>query len=395
MRDTHKHVIPDEVAGLRILAAADCYSPSTSGGGERAAREVYRRMAAAGAEIRILSWLRGAPFSDSGVHIRRLRGLDLSRLAGGHCVLALDALRATAQELRAFSPQVAHVISFYHSASLPLALLASRKRVPVVTTAQSGPPPDNWGIRGAVAHAFDAVVTRPVLRRSASLLPVSRAVAEYLERQGADPARIQIICNGVDHKRFDLTRPNVEGPRPRIVVIRRLAAIKGPQFALDAALELLERGCAFNLLFIGDGQLRSELETRVRKAHAEDSIQFAGQIEQVERCLSEAEIFVLPSLTEGLSLALLEAMSAGLLCVVSAIPPNLELIADGRNGLTFRPSDSGHLADVLARALTDPALRSRLAKEAQRDSLAYSWDRMAAETARALCVAAGRLPPNG
>ena len=123
---------------------------------------------------------------------------------------------------------------------------------------------------------------------------------------------------------------------------------------------------------------------------AEQAIRFQGQVVDVEQWMCGADIVVRPSFTEGLPLAVLEAMSAGRCNVVSDIAPNLELISEGVTGATFRTGDAADLSSVLDGLIADPARRSRLARQGQDSSRLRSWDKMAAETGRFLVDASSR-----
>ena len=120
------------------------------------------------------------------------------------------------------------------------------------------------------------------------------------------------------------------------------------------------RGVRFRIGFCGDGPFRASLEERVRDRGLGDRIAFHGHVADVECWLSRADIVVRPSFSEGLPLAVLEAMSAGRLNIVSDLAPNQELITDGVTGLTFRVGDTSDLARQAERAIVDPALRIRL-----------------------------------
>ncbi|HYG72206.1 MAG TPA: glycosyltransferase family 4 protein, partial [Actinomycetota bacterium] len=96
--------------------------------------------------------------------------------------------------------------------------------------------------------------------------------------------------------------------------------------------------------------------------------------------LRRADVVVRPTLTEGMSLTVLEAMASGACVVASNVPGNAELIAHGVNGLLAPAGDRAAFAAQLRRAVDDPRERRRLGERAAEDSLAYSWDRCAEET---------------
>ncbi len=125
------------------------------------------------------------------------------------------------------------------------------------------------------------------------------------------------------------------------------------------------------MVFVGDGPMRAGLEARARELGL-DRVTFTGQVAAVEDWLRRAEIVVRSSYSEGLALAVLEAMAAGRCNVVSDIAPNRELIEDGVTGLVFRCGDPADLAQALRRVILDPEERARLAGAAQLASTVYA-----------------------
>jgi len=115
-------------------------------------------------------------------------------------------------------------------------------------------------------------------------------------------------------------------------------------------------------IIVGDGPLRSDIEKRIRELSLENKILITGFIpnSQIPRILERASIFVLPSYGEGLSNALLQAMAAGLPCIVSDTEENREVIRHGVNGLLFPVGDSRALAEILIQVLKDKYFASKL-----------------------------------
>ncbi|EKR2232958.1 glycosyltransferase, partial [Salmonella enterica subsp. arizonae serovar 44:z4,z23,z32:-] len=120
---------------------------------------------------------------------------------------------------------------------------------------------------------------------------------------------------------------------------------KDPSTLLKAVIELLERNVNIELSFVGDGELRSVLMLQAEKYI--NKIKFLGWRDDIENILPEYDVFVLPSLWEGMPLAILEAMSSGLACVVTNIPGNNDLIKDKYNGYLFDCGDAKTLSDLL------------------------------------------------
>lgn len=379
--------IAPELRDLRILGACDNYTASSSGGAEKAAHELYSRLGGAGARIRVLSVPHGVPYEDPGVEVVTAKGLDLSRLVGGYLGVSPQIFRRAQQQRRSFRPDVLHANTIHYNGSIAVARLAARHSLPFVLTAQLGPVTAMPAMTRAAAAAYERTVGRYIVRRATRVLAVSATVRDHMIAIGAAPERVSVVENGVDHARFDM--PLIaERDDPLVLSVGRIVDNKGPQLLVDAAISLAAAGTPIRVGFLGDGPLRASLEERVRAAGLTDRIVFHGQVTDVERWMQDADIVVRPSFTEGLPLAVLEAMSAGRCNIVSAIPPNLELIEHGVTGLAFRAGDAGDLAAQLESAITDSALRVQLAAAGRVASRRRSWDRMAAETGNALLSAA-------
>ena len=378
-----------DLDGMRVLAACDNYTPASSGGAEKAAHEIYVRLARAGAHLRVVSVPHGTPYDDPGVDVVTARGIDLSKFVGGYLAFSPDTFITATQEFRNFRPHVLHGNTIHYNSSIALARLSARFQIPYVLTAQLGPLDEMPFMARTAANLYDRAVGRYIVRRATKVLAVSSAVRAHMISIGAPADRVEVVENGVEHERFACP-PLGLNDQPLVLSIGRIVENKGPQLLVDAAIRLHQEGLPVRVGFLGDGPLRSELEQRVEQAGLSGSIVFHGQVQDVERWLRRADIVVRPSFTEGLPLAVLEAMSAGRCNVVSDIAPNLELITDSVNGLTFRTGDASDLAAKLRLAITDQQARVRMASEGRRSSLNRSWDRMAAETGLALSECIGQ-----
>ncbi len=235
-------------------------------------------------------------------------------------------------------------------------------RVPAVLgTVQVGAyePPDRsayWQLRG-LARGVDRY------------LAVSREIAaELVDRLGWPAEKVEVVYNAVDAERVAVAPPpglreQLAGTETRALVLTpaRLDAQKGHETLLEAAAEV--PGATFVLA--GEGPKRAALEARVAQLGLGERVRFLGRREDVPALLAACDVFCLPSLYEGSSLAVLEAMAAGIPVVSSAIGGTEELIEDGRSGLLVAPGDAAGLAAALRRLLGDADLRRDLAARAR------------------------------
>jgi len=183
---------------------------------------------------------------------------------------------------------------------------------------------------------------------------VSEKNAEIAAAQeGADPANLKVIPNGIRVDRFAAPR---HGAGRRIGTVGRLVPEKNYPLLLRSAATIRD----VELVFVGDGPLRQELEKQ-----AGPHVSFLGQRADVSELLAGFDVFVLPSNTEGMSIALLEAMAAGCPIVVTAVGGNVELIHHMQTGLVVPPNDEAALRAAMERLLTDRVLAARLGAAAR------------------------------
>ncbi|MBD2067950.1 glycosyltransferase family 4 protein [Leptolyngbya sp. FACHB-671] len=190
------------------------------------------------------------------------------------------------------------------------------------------------------------------------------------------PERRALIPNGVYFRSPNLERaealrqelPASLRSRQICLTVARLSEQKGHAYLLEAIAQLphsLRESWCF--VWAGDGELRETLQLQAKQQGVSQDIVFLGQTSEVSEWLSLADAFVLPSLYEGLPLALMEAMAAGLPCLATDIDGNQELLHQGENGWLCQVRDPKALANALEHLLTDEELRSRLGKQAQAD----------------------------
>jgi len=211
----------------------------------------------------------------------------------------------------------------------------------------------------------------PLLRRLRRVVAISKETEAELAANGFARDRIVRIPNGVDTVRF--ARPSdAADDRERsrfgqevVLFLGRLDAQKGLDVALEAWAQVASRRPEAQLILAGDGPARGALEGQAGALGLARSVRFLGRREDPELLLRASQVFILPSRSEGMSNALLEAMAAGLACVATRVGGNDELVQDGMTGLLVPPGDPEALAESLLALLQDATLRARLGAAAR------------------------------
>jgi glycosyltransferase involved in cell wall biosynthesis len=211
--------------------------------------------------------------------------------------------------------------------------------------------------------------------RSAAMVAVSAEIQRFLqERAGVAGSLAAVIRNGVDAGRFtpdSVVRQRVRselgihGDRPVLGCFGSHYPVKGQAHLLEAMARVSASRPDARLLLAGRGPLQGELQRRARTLGLENAVRFLGFRDDIPGLLQAIDVFVLPSLSEGLPLALLEAMANGKPIVATRVGGVPEVIADGESGLLVRPGSPDDLAAAVLRLLADRGLAARLGQTAR------------------------------
>ncbi|MGH9726818.1 MAG: glycosyltransferase, partial [Candidatus Acidiferrales bacterium] len=202
----------------------------------------------------------------------------------------------------------------------------------------------------------------------------SEAIRELLAMEFHIPReRVHVLHNGVDVDRFRNARargrdvlPTVSPSGKWILHIANMNSdVKGHDVLIKAARLISAAIGELHFILIGDGPLRPGFENLVREAKLDACVHFVGRRSDTAELLACADLFVFPSLAEGLPNAVLEAAAAGLPIVATTVGGIPEIIENGVNGILIPPGDSQALADASVRLLTDRELSGQFGRAAQ------------------------------
>ena len=269
--------------------------------------------------------------------------------------------------LRSWDPQLIHVHSPYVAAGCRL--LAGGR--PVVYTEHNVWPSYRLPTRWA---------NRTTYGRNAHVFAVSDQVRMSIAGRGARRVPIETLHHGVDPAaagRWRQAAVDVRGafglpPDSAVVVtVANLRAQKGHSTLVDAAALVRREAPLARFVLVGSGPLEDGLRQRARALGVDDIVVFAGHRDDAALLVAGAEVFVLPSLYDGLSIALVEAMALGRGIVITDAGGNAEAVAHEREGLVVAPGDPAALSGAIVQVLHDRDLRARLGAAAAERSLAF------------------------
>ncbi|MFQ5879773.1 MAG: glycosyltransferase, partial [Dehalococcoidia bacterium] len=225
------------------------------------------------------------------------------------------------------------------------------------------------------------LANRQVLPRAHRVIAVNSDLAAAARALGTNPGRLHVIFNGVDVERFRPLDGATTGAR--LLCVGRLVAIKGLHHLLAAMPHILGRVSTARLTVVGDGPLRAPLESLARDLGVAAAVRFVGMQPHslVQRYLNEADVFVLPSLKEGLPGALLEAMACARAVVATGVGGVPEVIASGDNGVIVLPASPEAIAAAVVELLKNAEARDRMGRAARQTVVERcAWPRVAAQT---------------
>jgi sugar transferase (PEP-CTERM/EpsH1 system associated) len=288
--------------------------------------------------------------------------IELDRRPGNDPKLPL-ALYRTFRQLRP------HIVHTHAWGTLCEGLLAARlARVPVVVHGEHGT---------LQLKPYQARIQRFAWGRVDRLLSVSSRLAERMSATTGFPVeRIDVIRNGVDLSRFgkaprDAARRalGLDDATVAIGTAGRLVAVKDQASLIDAAGIVIARGRDVVVLLAGDGPLAADLKAQAAARGIGERVRFLGHRVDIESVFAAMDIFVLSSVSEGLSNTILEAMASELPVVATRVGGADELVVDGETGFLVPSQSPSALAEAIDGLTTQPARRQEMASAARRRAL--------------------------
>ena len=199
----------------------------------------------------------------------------------------------------------------------------------------------------------DRIKFRIASRLFSTIAAVSAETARELLAHGVDAHKLSLIPNGIDASAFSAVRKPLNGT-PRIGCVARLSSEKGVEHLIEAFVGVRKHFPNAQLAIAGQGPLQGTLEARARALDLNGSVEFLGFRSDIAPFLRSLDLFVLPSLTEGIPLALLEAMATGLPVVATAVGGVPEVIEDGVSGVLVPHGNVGALERSVLGLLAAP-----------------------------------------
>ena len=273
--------------------------------------------------------------------------------------------RADRQTVRAIrklirTEQVDILHSHGYKADIYGYLATRRLGIPITATRHN-----QRGLRHTLAIRLYEFFDILFLRHFNAVAAVSDLIAEELLRAGVAPQKVAVIGNGIDLSRFAGASPTLseelnKGQRLLIGTAGRLIPQKGIEYFLMAASEVLKEFPSLLFGIVGEGPHRSTLERLIKDLGIKRSVVFTGPRADMPNVYASLDVFVLPSLEEGMPMTVLEALASGLPVIATKVGAVTKLVFPNQTGILVRPREAKDLAAALISLIEDPELRVRL-----------------------------------
>lgn len=257
-------------------------------------------------------------------------------------------------------------------------LLGQTFKIPYIVSLRGGDVP-GYSERFSFLYVFLRPFIRYIWKRAAFVVSNSGGL-KTLALKTNHKQDIRVIPNGVDSTQFSVAPGSTDGIF-RIISTSRLTPRKGLRYLIEALALLKTEHSVTNIeaFLIGDGNERQALEALAKKLGVESQVQFLGRVphETLPQWYARSDAFILPSLNEGMSNAMLEALASGLPLLATVTGGTEELLTDQKNGFYLAMRSAEDIADKIQCLLTDPELRKRCAVASRVRAEELSWKNVA------------------
>jgi len=255
----------------------------------------------------------------------------------------------------------------FHGASIPLLItipflkFLKKKVISKISSAKLGIEAGSFYGR----YGFLGKIFIHILRNVDAFVAISEEIKDGLLTDGYEQSRIYRIPNFVDISIFYPERKK-ETTDKTVIFAGALDKRKGADILLEAWKDVSKTFSHGYLIILGNGHMKASLKMKAEDLGISNRVTFAGQVNNIPDYFRKADLYVLPSLQEGLPNSLLEAMACGLPVITSRIGGVVDIVEDGKSGILVEPGDISGLASAMVRLLKDAESRQRLGAEARK-----------------------------
>ncbi len=348
--------------------------PEIYGGAEQQCLRLSRSLRERGCDVAILAASRSRQFPEEetieGVRVVRFPSRHSPDHGGRH---VLSTIKWTI-EVYSWLRKHRHEIEVVHVHQgklhvLPALLAQAWLGLPFVVKCGSAEEQFDYLRMTKKSGGYGGSVLRQITKRCSAHIAISARIAEQMRQIGIPGGRIRNIPNGIDIDKFPFEPSRRANGSKTFIFLGRLVDEKQPLLMLRCFAELLRSDDRHQLIVAGDGPLLEAMRSLVRENDLGDGIQMVGRLDDVGPAVSQAHFFLLPSKNEGMSNALLETMSVGVIPIASAVSGSTDIVRHGENGFLFERDDEAAFIDCLQSAACMSDARWQTMRQAARSTV--------------------------
>lgn len=276
-----------------------------------------------------------------------------------------------ALKVRELKPQIAHAIMESYAGGALVLIKWLAPGVKRILTLQSGDLDDE-----RKQKQLDLKLFWKIIHRSPDLITaISNALAKRAQDLGVKKEKIVITPNGVD---LSVILGEEVKVKNQVVCVARLSWEKDHQSILTAWPKVVEAVPGATLVFVGEGDKRTEIETQIKELGIESSVILRGLLPHPETMkeIKRSEVFICPSLAEGLGLVFVEAQACGVPPIGTRVGGIPDVIQHEENGLLIEPKNPEQISEAIIRLLKDKELANKLAKRGLETCQKFEWQKI-------------------
>lgn len=268
-------------------------------------------------------------------------------------------------KIRRIKPDIMHCQSL--SNGIPMLFVKKIQRIPCIV----------WG-QGSDVYLpgrLTRLASKYIIQNADAVLALTEDMKKKM--QNISKRDVSVIPNGIDYERFyDVVRSEKVRKVKTILFVGRLHQVKGVRYLIEAMAIVHSKYPDIKLIIIGDGVERQNLGALSEKLALGDCIRFIGRVEQesIPLIMKQADIFVLPSISEGFGIVILEAMASGLPIIATRVGGIPDVVEDGVNGYLVDARNTDEIAKNIIKLIQNDVVRIEMAIQNMEKAKMYSWD---------------------
>jgi len=338
--------------------------------------ELSLKQSSIGYKINVITWSRQGTFKkevfNENFIVYRLKGINF-KLNG--IVTEYPFLPSMNRYILRLNPDIIDAHSHLFLTTYMAIKLSKKQKIPSIVTVHG------FAVeRGPVVNSAQKIylfsLARQIFVDATRIICLTRYDAhKIMKYYGIKKEKIRIIPNPVD---INLFKPANKRPEaPVFIWVGRFVPEKGLQYLIGAMREVVKIYRDTKLILVGDGPLLPYIKNLVKNYNLESNVVFTGFIEhnRIPEILSKAYAFIFPSLSEGMPVAVLEAMACGLPVIASDLPGIREIIRNGYNGILVPSKSTFALKEAMIRLISNEQLAKKMGERARKHiEKRHSWD---------------------